>query len=108
VTGGRRPNHLERGFFIEPTLFADVRNSSTIAQEEIFGPVLCVIPADDEEQAIEIANETIYGLNNSVYTTSASPWEGSNNPASVGKAAVKGSCPSSNRRRSSSTPSPSG
>jgi aldehyde dehydrogenase (NAD+) len=68
VTGGRRPEHLERGFFLEPTLFAAVDNSSTIAQEEIFGPVLCVIPAADEEQAIEIANDTIYGLNNSVYT----------------------------------------
>jgi aldehyde dehydrogenase (NAD+) len=69
VTGGRRPRHLERGFFLQPTLFADVDNSSTIAQEEIFGPVLCVVPADDEEHAIEIANDTIYGLNNSVYTS---------------------------------------
>ena len=68
VTGGQRPSHLGRGFFLEPTLFANVDNSSTIAQEEIFGPVLCVIPADDEEQAIAIANDTIYGLNNSVYT----------------------------------------
>jgi acyl-CoA reductase-like NAD-dependent aldehyde dehydrogenase len=68
VTGGRRPGHLERGFFLEPTLFAGVDNSSTIAREEIFGPVLCVIPADDEDQAIEIANDTMYGLNNSVYT----------------------------------------
>ena len=50
-------------------MFADVDNGSTIAREEIFGPVLSVIPADSEEQAIELANDTIYGLNASVFTT---------------------------------------
>ena len=49
-------------------MFGNVDNRSTIAQEEIFGPVLCVIPADDEQHAIDIANETIYGLNASVFT----------------------------------------
>lgn len=68
TTGGGRPGHLDRGFFIEPTLFVDVDNSHTIAQEEIFGPVLCVIKADDEEHAIELANDTIYGLNNAVFS----------------------------------------
>jgi acyl-CoA reductase-like NAD-dependent aldehyde dehydrogenase len=68
VTGGKRPEHLEKGYYIEPTVFGKVDNSSTIAQEEIFGPVLSVIPARDEEQAIEIANDTIYGLNASVFT----------------------------------------
>jgi acyl-CoA reductase-like NAD-dependent aldehyde dehydrogenase len=68
ATGGGRPAHLDRGYFIEPTVFADVDNGSTIAREEIFGPVLSVIPADGEEQAIEIANDTIYGLNASVFT----------------------------------------
>ena len=68
ATGGGRPNHLERGYYVEPTVFGNVDNSSTIAQEEIFGPVLSVIPADDEEQAIAIANDTIYGLNASVFT----------------------------------------
>ena len=68
ATGGGRPSHLNRGYFIEPTVFGNVDNSSTIAQEEIFGPVLSVIPADDEEQAIEIANDTIYGLNSAVFT----------------------------------------
>jgi len=68
TTGGGRPRHLERGWFVEPTVFADVDNSHTIAQEEIFGPVLCVIKADDEDHAIAIANDTIYGLNNSVFT----------------------------------------
>lgn len=68
ATGGGRPAHLPRGYFVEPTVFANVDNGSTIAREEIFGPVLCVIPADDEEQAVEIANDTIYGLNSSVFT----------------------------------------
>jgi aldehyde dehydrogenase (NAD+) len=68
VTGGGRPKHLERGYYIEPTVFSNVENSSTIAREEIFGPVLSVIPADDEKQAVRIANDTIYGLNASVFT----------------------------------------
>ena len=68
ATGGGRPAHLNRGYFIEPTVFANVDNASTIAREEIFGPVLSVIPAASEEQAIAIANDTIYGLNSSVFT----------------------------------------
>jgi len=71
VTGGGRPKHLERGYFVEPTVFADVNNKQVIAQEEIFGPVLSVIPADSEEDAIEIANDTIYGLNAAVFTPDA-------------------------------------
>ena len=66
--GGHRPGHLDRGFFIEPTVFADVDSSSTVAQEEIFGPVTSVIAADNEEQAIEIANDTDYGLASAVFT----------------------------------------
>ncbi len=68
VTGGKRPAHMNKGYFIEPTLFANVDNTSRIAQEEIFGPVLCLIPAEDEEDAIRIANESNYGLNGSVLT----------------------------------------
>ncbi len=68
VTGGKRPSHLERGYYIEPTIFANVDNNSVIAQEEIFGPVLSVIAAADEEDAIHKANDTIYGLNASVFT----------------------------------------
>jgi aldehyde dehydrogenase (NAD+) len=68
ATGGGRPANLERGYFVEPTVFAGVDNGSTIAREEIFGPVLSVIPADDEEDAIALANDTIYGLNSSVFT----------------------------------------
>src|SRR6187549_1375890 len=60
MTGGARPSHLNRGFFIEPTLFANVSNDSRIAQEEIFGPVLSIIPVEDEEEAIAVANDSNY------------------------------------------------
>jgi aldehyde dehydrogenase (NAD+) len=63
VAGGLgRPDGLNRGYYVKPTVFADVRNDMTIAVEEIFGPVLCMIPYDTEEQAIEMANDTVYGL----------------------------------------------
>jgi betaine-aldehyde dehydrogenase len=68
AAGGRRPAHLNRGFFFEPTVFGHVDNRSVIAQEEIFGPVLSVIPADDEQAAIALANDTIFGLNAGVFT----------------------------------------
>jgi aldehyde dehydrogenase (NAD+) len=68
ATGGGRPRDLDRGWYVEPTVFGNVDNSSAIAQEEIFGPVLSVIPADDEQHAIAVANDTIYGLNASVFT----------------------------------------
>ncbi len=71
VTGGRRPGHLSRGYFVEPTLFAGVKNETRIAQEEIFGPVLSLIPVEDEEDAIRVANESNYGLNGSVLTRDA-------------------------------------
>lgn len=66
--GGRRPKDLNRGYYLEPTLFAGVDNSWRIAQEEIFGPVLSVIPASDENDAIRIANDSIFGLNASIFT----------------------------------------
>jgi aldehyde dehydrogenase (NAD+) len=62
VTGGGVPAHLTRGYYVEPTVFADVDNSMTIAQEEIFGPVLVVIPHDGDDDAVRIANDSIYGL----------------------------------------------
>ncbi|MEC3768790.1 aldehyde dehydrogenase [Cupriavidus sp. SS-3] len=68
ATGGKRPAHLGRGFFFEPTVFGNVDNRSTIAQEEIFGPVLSIIPADDEASAIRMANDTPFGLNAAVFT----------------------------------------
>ncbi|KWF36108.1 aldehyde dehydrogenase [Burkholderia pseudomultivorans] len=66
--GGKRPAHLARGFFFEPTVFANVDNRSRIAQNELFGPVLSVIPADSEQHAIDMANDTIFGLNAAVFT----------------------------------------
>ena len=68
ATGGGRPAHLDTGWFVEPTVFGNVDNSSTIARDEIFGPVLSVIPAEDERDAVAIANDTVYGLNASVFT----------------------------------------
>lgn len=70
VAGGRRAEgkHLGRGFFVEPTIFADVHNAMEIAQEEVFGPVLSIIPFDTEEDAIEIGNGTRYGLAGGVWT----------------------------------------
>ncbi len=71
IAGGSRPAHLERGFFVEPTLFTNVDNHSTIGREEIFGPVLSIIVANDEEAAVSIANDSIYGLNASIFTNDA-------------------------------------
>jgi len=71
VTGGGRPRDLDRGYYMEPTLFAGVDNNHTVAREEIFGPVLSVIRAEDEDDAVRIANDTIFGLNASVFTQDA-------------------------------------
>jgi aldehyde dehydrogenase (NAD+) len=66
--GGARPAGLNRGFYFEPTLFANVDNAMAIAQEEIFGPVISLIPCEGEADAIRIANDTVYGLNGAVLT----------------------------------------
>jgi aldehyde dehydrogenase (NAD+) len=72
VTGGPQPPEgLEQGFFVRPTVFADVTNSMTIAREEIFGPVLCVIAYDDEDDAVRIANDARYGLSGMVWSADA-------------------------------------
>ncbi len=70
VTGGGVPAHLPRGYYVEPTVFADVDPDSTIAQEEIFGPVLAVIPFEDDDDAVRIANNSIYGLSGAVSSAS--------------------------------------
>lgn len=68
VAGGcGRPDRIEHGAFVKPTIFADVTNSMKIAREEVFGPVLAVIAYEDQEEAIEIANDTIYGLSGYVF-----------------------------------------
>ena len=68
ATGGRRPPHLDRGYYLEPTVFGNVDPGSRMAREEVFGPVLSVIPARDEAHAVDLANDTIFGLNNAVFT----------------------------------------
>jgi acyl-CoA reductase-like NAD-dependent aldehyde dehydrogenase len=66
VTGGGVPEGLSKGYYVQPTILADVDQNSRVAQEEIFGPVLCVLPYDTEDEAIAIANNTIYGLSGQV------------------------------------------
>ncbi|UDM53097.1 aldehyde dehydrogenase family protein [Cupriavidus sp. MP-37] len=69
--GPGRPDGIERGFYARPTIFADVRNDMAIAREEIFGPVLCLLPYDSEEEAVAIANDTDFGL--AAYVASSDP-----------------------------------
>ena len=71
VTGGGRPKDLPRGYFVEPTVFAHVKNDMRIAQEEIFGPVVSVIPFEDEADAIRIANDSSFGLSGGILTHDA-------------------------------------
>ncbi|HEV1287349.1 MAG TPA: aldehyde dehydrogenase family protein [Bryobacteraceae bacterium] len=68
IAGGGRPAAFSKGYFVEPTVFADVKSKMTIAQEEIFGPVLSILPYDSEAEAVEIANDTIYGLAGGVWS----------------------------------------
>lgn len=68
AAGGGHPEGFERGFYFEPTLLRDVDNSMEVAQEEVFGPITCVIPYEDIEDAVRIANDTRYGLAASVYS----------------------------------------
>lgn len=71
AAGGRRPEGINAGYFIRPTVFGNVENTSTIGRQEVFGPVLSVIRADSEAHAIALANDTIFGLNASVFTNDA-------------------------------------
>ena len=68
VVGGGRPDGLARGFFVEPTLIAGLSNDARVAQEEIFGPVLVVIPHDGDDDAVALANASAYGLSGSVWS----------------------------------------
>ena len=124
VLGGGRPG-FERGYYVEPALFADVDNRMTIAQEEIFGPVVCVIPYADEDEAVTLANASRYGLSGSVWgpdadhakdvarRSAAATWPststrstrrprsaGSRSPASAARTASKASRPTPRSSRS--------
>jgi aldehyde dehydrogenase (NAD+) len=70
VAGGGRPAERPTGYYVEPTIFANVEPAMSIAQEEIFGPVLSVLPYDTEEDAVRIANDSIYGLAGGVWSAS--------------------------------------
>ena len=70
LLGGGTPAHLDKGYYVEPTVFMDVTNDMTIAREEIFGPVLAVIAYEDEDDAVRIANDSIYGLSGGVWSAS--------------------------------------
>jgi aldehyde dehydrogenase (NAD+) len=72
VCGGGRPAATDRGFFFELTLLADVTNEMKVAQEEIFGPVVVAIPFDDDDDAVRIANDSIYGLSGAVFSADES------------------------------------
>jgi len=72
VTGGTTPPEgRNTGYFVQPTIFSDVRNDMVIAQEEIFGPVLCIIPYDTEQEGIDIANDSVFGLSGAVWSGDA-------------------------------------
>ena len=68
ITGGGRPADQDRGWFVEPTVFADVRNTDQLAREEVFGPVIAVIPYETDDEAVAIANDSNYGLGGLVWT----------------------------------------
>ncbi|MET0987626.1 MAG: aldehyde dehydrogenase [Steroidobacteraceae bacterium] len=71
VTGGKRPEHLTQGYFVEPTVFTNVDNRMKIAQEEIFGPVISIIEYENEDHAVAIANDSLYGLSGAIFTADA-------------------------------------
>jgi acyl-CoA reductase-like NAD-dependent aldehyde dehydrogenase len=68
IVDGRRPSHLEKGFFVAPTLLAECRNDMHVVREEIFGPVIVVVPFDTEEEGIAISNDSTYGLYDYVFS----------------------------------------
>ena len=94
VAGGGRPKDTNRGWFVEPTLFADVDNGATIAQEEIFGPVLSVIPYADDADAVRIANDSHFGLGGSIWSADPERALGVARRVSSGTVGVNGYMPS--------------
>ncbi len=93
VLGGGRPAAFDKGYFVEPTLFVNVDNKSTIAQEEIFGPVLCLIPFEDDDDAVRIANESRFGLGGSVASSSLARAQAVARRVRTGMMAINGGAP---------------
>ncbi|HUD92558.1 aldehyde dehydrogenase [Sphingobium sp.] len=94
VVGGGRPSNMTSGWFVEPTLFADVDNRSTIAQEEIFGPVLCITAYADEAEAVRLANDSPFGLGGSVWSKDGDRALGIARKVESGTVGVNGYMPS--------------
>jgi aldehyde dehydrogenase (NAD+) len=91
VVGGEgRPQELNRGFFVKPTVFANVRNDMTIAQEEIFGPVLSIIAYGSEDEAVAIANDSVYGLHAYVFSSDAQRAQAVSRRLQAGRVAING------------------
>ncbi|HZM54233.1 MAG TPA: aldehyde dehydrogenase family protein, partial [Acidimicrobiales bacterium] len=90
VTGGGRPDRLDSGFFVEPTLIVGVDNRARVAQEEIFGPVLVVIPHDGDDHAVALANDSLYGLSGSVWSADRNRAIGVANRIRTGTVGING------------------
>lgn len=90
VVGGGRPGRLDRGYFVDPTLIVGLDNSSRVAQEEIFGPVLVVIPHDGDDHAVTLANDSVYGLSGSVWATDRERAVGVANRIRTGTVGING------------------
>ncbi len=86
------PKISTRGYFVRPTVFADVTNDMTIAQEEIFGPVLSIIAYDDEDDAVRIANDTVYGLAGGVWSADPDRAERVARRLRTGQVDINGGC----------------
>ena len=107
VTGGAEaPEGLEKGYFVRPTVFSDVTTDMTIAQEEIFGPVLSILPYDSEEEAIAIANDSIYGLSGGVWSSDKAHAEKVARKIRTGQVDINGGVVQPGRPRSAATSSP--
>jgi acyl-CoA reductase-like NAD-dependent aldehyde dehydrogenase len=93
AAGGTRPPHLPKGWYVSPTILADVHNGMRVAREEIFGPVVCLIPHDGDEDAVRIANDSQYGLSGGVWTADPSRGLGVARRMRTGSVAINGHYP---------------
>jgi acyl-CoA reductase-like NAD-dependent aldehyde dehydrogenase len=93
AAGGGRPAHLPKGWYVPPTILGDVDNDMRVAREEIFGPVLCLIPYADEDEAVRIANDSQYGLSGGVWSADAARALAMARRVRTGSIAVNGSYP---------------